>query len=250
MRTLFLLFISSLFVTAAVFAQGTTSKATTPKKATGQQQKAKDGLFAKGPVATLGDIQFGAMVGPSLSGAIVKYPAYQVSGARPGLGFEIGGFADIPLPNKLYSFRPSLSYSLERASAVVEGDRSSVHISFIKLPLDVIYHSKAMEGRLFFGAGPFLAYNLGGKYNWANTRVQSISFGSDQGDYGRTYKRLDVGINLLGGYQLNKQIVFGAHFDFGLLNMIHMTEDPDEAHKASIRTLNFGVTAGYVFGGE
>lgn len=249
MRTLLLLLMLSFFGTTAVFAQGRTTKETSPKKAAGQQKKAADGLFAKGPLPASGEVQFGAMIGPGLSGAIVKYPAYQVSGARPGLGFEIGGFADIPLPNKLYSFRPSLSYSLERASAVVEGDRSSVHISFIKLPLDVIYHSTAMENRLFFGAGPFLAYNLGGKYNWSNTRVQSISFGSDQGDYGRTYKRLDVGINLLGGYQLNKQIVFGAHFDFGLLNMVHTMEDPD-AKKASIRTLNLGVTAGYVFGGK
>ncbi|HTI12866.1 MAG TPA: porin family protein [Puia sp.] len=195
-------------------------------------------------------IQFGGSAGLSLSGAIVKYPAYEVSGARPGLGFEIGGFADIPLANKLYSFRPGLSYSLERASAVVEGDRSSIHVSFIKVPLDFIYHSKYMDDRLSFGAGPFLAYNLGGKYNWANTRTQSLSFGSDQGDYGRTYKRVDMGINLLGSYQLNEQILLGAHFDFGLLNMIHTTEDPDEAKKASIHTLNFGITAGYIFGSK
>ena len=203
------------------------------------------GLFVS---ISYGQIQFGGSLGLNLSGAIVKYPAYQVSGARPGPGFEIGGFADIPLKNKLYSFRPGLSYSLERASAVVEGDRSSIHVSFIKLPLNVVYHSSYKQNRVFFGAGPFLAYNLGGKYNWANTRVQSIAFGSDQGDYGRTYKKVDLGIGLLGGYQLNKQILLGAHFDFGLLNMIHMTEDPDEAKKAGIHTLNLSFTAGYLFG--
>lgn len=242
MRTLVLLFLSGFFVSGICLGQKTPDGA---KPVDG----GKGGFFAKGPIGTLGQVQFGGSIGLNLSGAIVKYPAYQVSGARPGVGFEIDGFADVPLPNKQYSFRPSLSYSLERASAVVEGDRSSVHISFIKLPLDLVYHSSSMENRLFFGAGPFLAYNLGGKYNWSNTRVQSISFGSDQGDYGRTYKRLDLGLDLLGGYQLNKQVVFGAHFDFGLLNMVHTMEDPD-AKKASIRTLNFGVTMGYVFGGK
>jgi hypothetical protein len=242
MKTSILLFLSGFFVSGICLGQ---------KKPDGSPASdgGKGGFFAKGPIGSAGQVQFGGFVGLNLSGAIVKYPAYQVSGARPGVGFEIGGFADVPLPNKLYSFRPSLSYSLERASAVVEGDRSSVHISFIKLPLDLVYHSSSMENRLFFGGGPFLAYNFGGKYNWSNTRVQSISFGSDQGDFGRTYKRLDLGLDLLGGYQLNKQVVLGAHFDFGLLNMVHTMEDPD-AHKASIRTLNFGVTMGYVFGGK
>ncbi len=231
MKTLFLLVTTLFFLALSSYGQQTSTA-------------------SKKPAADSRKIRFVGTAGLSLSGAIVKYPAYQVSGARPGLGVEIGGFADIPLANKLYSFRPGLGYSLERASAVVEGDRSSIHVSFIKVPLDLIYHSPYMDGRLSLGAGPFLAYNLGGKYNWANTRVQSISFGSDQGDFGRTYKRVDMGINLLGSYQLNEQIILGAHFDFGLLNMIHMTEDPDEAKKASIHTLNFGITAGYIFGSK
>ncbi|MEO6960522.1 MAG: outer membrane beta-barrel protein [Puia sp.] len=203
------------------------------------------GLFAK---ASYSQIRFGGIIGPNFSGAIVKYPTYEVSGARPGIGFEIGAFADVSLTDKKYSFRPALSYSLERASAVVEGDRSAIHVSFIKIPLDLTYHASP-ENPFFFGVGPYLAFNLGGKYNWAGTRTTAIAFGSDQGDYGRTYKKLDLGLDLLAGYQYNRQIVFGAQLDFGLLNMIHTTEDPDEQHRASIHTLNLGLTVGYLFGG-
>ena len=196
--------------------------------------------------------RFGATAALNFSGAIVKYPTYEVSGAHPSPGFEVGVFADIPLDGKmnLFSFRPSLSYSLERASAVVEGDKAKIHISFIKVPLLFMYHSKAMEKRLSFGVGPYIAYNLGGKYDWANTRVQSISFGSDQADYGRTYKKIDIGADLQGVCQLNEQLALGAKFDLGLINMIHTTEDPDAAKASKIHTISFAFTAAYSFGGK
>jgi hypothetical protein len=195
-------------------------------------------------------IQFGGTAGLNFSGAIVKYPTYEVSGAHPSPGFEVGVFADIPLDGKmsLFSFRPSLSYSLERASAVVEGDKAKIHISFIKVPLLFMYHSNAMQKRLSFGVGPYIAYNLGGKYDWANTRVQSISFGSNQADYGRTYKKIDIGTDLQGVYQLNEQLALGAKFDLGLINMIHTTEDPDAAKSSKIHTISLAFTVAYTFG--
>ena len=216
MRTLFTLIISGFFVTAC-YCQNT---------------------------------QFGALLGPTLSGATVKYPTYDVKSPHPGAGIDIGVFADVPL-QKQFSFRPGLTYSLERASAVIEGDKAKVHVSFIKLPLDFVYHSGSMENKLSFGLGPFIAYNLGGKYNWANTRTNSIGFGSDSTtDFGRSYKRVDVGLELFGGYQFNKQIVFSAKFNYGLLNMVHLTEDPDEAKVAKIHTLCFGVAIGYILGAK
>ena len=194
-------------------------------------------------------IQFGALLGPNLSGSTVKYPTYDVESPKPGVGFDVGFFADIPLNNKQYSFRPSITYSLERASAVIEGDKANVHVSFIKLPLDFVYHSGGLQNRLSFGLGPYIAYNLGGKYDWSETRVNDVAFGSDSTtDFGRTYKRLDVGLELFGSYQFNKQIVFSAKFDYGLLNMVHTTEDPDEQSMAKIHTLCFGIAIGYLFG--
>ena len=113
--------------------------------------------------------------------------------------------------------------------------------------LDMIYHPKPGQRHLFYGIGPFLAFNLGGKYDWAGTRKQSIAFGSDSSDFGRSYKRFDLGIDLLAGYQLNKKISISAKFDYGLLNMSHTTEDPEEAKLVKIHTLCFGITAGYFF---
>jgi len=194
------------------------------------------------------DLQFGAVLGPSLSGSTVKYPKYDVKSPMPGLGIDIGGFAELPL-NKQLSFRPNLTYSLERASAVIEGDKAKVHVSFIKLPLDFVYHSNAMQNKLTFGLGPYIAYSLGGKYNWSNTRINSIAFGSDSTtDFGRSYKRVDAGIELFGCYQYNKQISFSAKFNYGLLNMVKMTEDPAEATLAKIHTLSFGIAANYLLG--
>jgi hypothetical protein len=69
------------------------------------------------------NIQFGALLGPNLSGSTVKYPTYEVKSPMPGVGLDIGFFADVPLTKEV-SFRPNLTYSLERASAVIEGDKA------------------------------------------------------------------------------------------------------------------------------
>jgi outer membrane protein with beta-barrel domain len=197
------------------------------------------------------NIQFGALLGPNLSGSTVKYPTYDVKSPKPGVGLDVGFFADVPFSNKQFSFRPNLTYSLERASAVIEGDKAKVHVSFIKLPLDFVYHSSSMQNKLSFGLGPYIAYSLGGKYNWADTRVNSIGFGNDSTtDFGRTYKRVDIGLELFGSYQYTKQIVFTAKFNYGLINAVHTTEDPDEQHLAKIHTLCFGIAVGYLFGNK
>ncbi len=197
-------------------------------------------------------IQFGGTAALNFSGALVKYPAYEVSGAHPSAGFELGVYADVPLDGKMnqFSFRPSLLYSLERASAVVEGDKAKIHISFIKIPLVLMYHSNGMDKRLYFGGGPYLGFNLGGKYDWANTRVQSISFGTNDSDFGRTYKRVDIGLDLQGRYQLNDQLGVGAKFDVGLLNMVHTTEDPDAKSSSKIHTISLALTVAYSFGSK
>jgi hypothetical protein len=124
-----------------------------------------------------------------------------------------------------------------------------VHVSFIKLPLDFVYHLSSSQNKWSFGLGPYIAYSLGGKYNWANTRTNSIAFGGDSTtDFGRSYKRVDVGTELFGSYQYYKQIIFSAKFNYGLLNIVKMTEDPDEAKLAKIHTLCFGIAVGYLFG--
>ena len=180
-------------------------------------------------------IQVGAMAGLNLSGAQVKQEDPIKGG--PLVGFELGLYADIPLSDKKFSFRPSLMYSNE-GDKVNEFDVDGhIHISFIKLPLPVIYHSTIAQNKMFFGFGPYLAYALSGKYHRTDIdKTVSIQFGSnkDMDDL----KRFDAGASFLVGYQLKKNIFLTGKFDLGLANI----SDLD----AKIRTRSFGVTVGYL----
>src|SRR5690242_6042388 len=82
------------------------------------------------------NIQFGALAGLNLSGAHVKQED-PIKGS-PMPGFELGVFADIPFPNKKFSFRPALMYSYEGYKVSEFDVDAHIHVSFIKLPMPVI----------------------------------------------------------------------------------------------------------------
>src|SRR5215813_11874089 len=109
------------------------------------------------------DIQLGALGGINLSGAHVKQDD-PIKGS-PMPGFELGVFADIPLTDKKFSFRPALMYSYEGYKVNEFDVNAHIHVSFIKIPLPIIYHSQLAQKKMFFGFGPFLGFGLSGKYS-------------------------------------------------------------------------------------
>lgn len=194
--------------------------------------------------ASLQNLSFGAEIGPNLSGAfLAKSPSTKVKGS-PDIGIEVGVFAELPLSTD-FSFRPRLQFSNEGYTAKLYGDKYPIRMSFVKLPLDVIYHSHLGGNKWFFGAGPYVAMGLGGHYNGQGLDKQTIHFGSDPDN--DQAKRGDVGIDLLAGYKLMDNIVLSADLNAGFVNILN------EAYwgaGCSSRTINFGITGAYVFGGK
>ncbi len=184
------------------------------------------------------DMQIGAAGGLNLSGAIASQPGSTFHGP-PGLRFALGGFMDMALSDKRFSFRPSLLFSRQAESPNTFGFKTTVAISYINIPLTFIYHSELLEKKAFFGLGPYLAYALSGRYTTHNgtDMTTSIAWGSDvdQDDA----KRFDFGIDILAGYELQKNLILTAKFDFGL-NQIATSDAGLKVH-----TLNFGITCGY-----
>jgi Outer membrane protein beta-barrel domain len=181
-------------------------------------------------------MQFGATGGFNLSFASAKEPGVVFHGS-PGVRYAIGGFMDMALPNKNFSFRPSLLFSRESYAPVLYGDKTPIHISYINLPLTVIYHSSLMENHLFFGLGPYLAYALSGKYTNRGETTKIVWGSNPDKDDG---KPLDIGLNLVAGYELQKNIILTAKFDLGIKQVAAETD-------VKVHTRNFGVTCGYFF---
>lgn len=180
------------------------------------------------------DIQFGALAGVNLSGAHVKQDD-PIKGS-PMPGFELGVFADIPFTDKKFSFHPALMYSFEGYKVNEFDVNAHIHVSFIKLPMPVIYHSNIAQNKLFFGFGPFVEYALSGKVSRDDNSSYKIYFGSDKNK--DDLKRFDAGACFLVGYQLQSNLFLSGKFDLGLINI----SDLD----AKISTRSFGVTVAYV----
>lgn len=187
-------------------------------------------------------ISFGPEIGPNLSGALVKTDTH-VSGG-PGLGFELGGFAELSLPSSHFSIRPRLLYSDESYSPNMYGQHFPIRLSFLKIPIDVVYRTAPGAHKWFFGAGPYFGLGLSGTYKNVGY-TQDIHFGSDPDN--DEAKKVDIGLELIAGYQLTEKIVLDASLDGGIINYAntqYFTDDP------KVHTLNLGITGGYVFGGK
>jgi hypothetical protein len=192
------------------------------------------GLYAQ-------NIQFGAEAGLNLSGATLKDPGASPK-ASPSPGFQIGTFAGYALPNPHLSLGARLLFSYEGYDPNLYGTNVSIHVSFIKIPVNLIYKAHEGSARWFFGIGPYIAPALGGHY-FAQGNKTTIHFGNDP--LNDELKRIDIGANLMAGYQVDEKILLRASFDFGIINYVTPGSTGDNA---SAHTLNLGITAGYIIG--
>jgi hypothetical protein len=188
------------------------------------------------------NFQFGAEVGPNLSGAIVKDPGADPKGS-PLPGFQLGGFAEYVLSGPNLSIGARLLFSYEGYDANIYDTKASIHVGFLKIPINLIYKPGKGTGTWFFGLGPYFNPGLGGHYISQGNKV-SIQFGNDGNK--DDLKRVDIGADLMVGYRVTDNILLRAAFDFGLINYL----TPGSTTDASAHTLSFGITAGYLFGGK
>jgi hypothetical protein len=186
-------------------------------------------------------IQFGAEAGLNLSGATLNDPGADPK-AAPSPGFQLGGFAGYALPNPHLSLGARLLYSYEGYDPYLYGTKVSIHVGFLKIPINIIYKAHEGTGRWFFGIGPYFAPGLAGHYTAQGNRT-TIHFGNNP--LNDELKRVDIGADLMAGYQVDEKILLRASFDFGIINYVTRGSTGDNA---SAHTLNLGITAGYLIG--
>ena len=187
-------------------------------------------LFTRGQ-----GIRWGVEGGLNLSGGIAKETGVVIKG-KPALGYILGGIADIPLPNPRWSIRPSLTFQHEASNADIFDNSTYIRVNYIKLPIDLVYHSDWANKKLFFGLGPWLAYGLSGKYTQQGD-TYSIHFGSSSANDAH---HLDFGLDFLVGYVLKPDMMLTAKFDLGLKDV---SAQPDFV---TIYTRSFGVSFVYL----
>ena len=140
------------------------------------------------------------------------------------LGYHFGGNVQIPIAPEFY-FQPGLLYTTKGAKNTTD----KYKLSYIEMPLNMVYKALLGSGYVMVGFGPYIAYGIGG---------QVITKG------GLTdIKAFDAGGNIFVGYEMASGMFLQLNTQFGMLKI--NPEFPDD--KSSVKNTGFGLSLGYRF---
>jgi hypothetical protein len=164
------------------------------------------------------------------------------------VGFNVGVNAEVPITQDFY-VQPGLLYSTKGAREKdVNGDEDAkLNITYLEIPVNLLYKPALGEGHLLMGFGPYVAFGVGGKFKVGDFDTD-VKFDNDVSlaelGSGVHFRRLDAGANLLFGYELSNNLSAQINAQLGLVNI-----QPDvEGNKVgTTKNTGFGISLGYRF---
>jgi hypothetical protein len=160
-------------------------------------------------------------------------------------GFNVGVNAEIPLAPDFY-VQPGVLFSTKGAKMDATGGDIKVNLSYIEVPINLLYKPTLGSGKLLLGFGPYIGIAVGGKVKQGSNDV-SFQFKNDVSatETKPTLKRMDFGGNLLAGYELSSKISLQLNAQLGMSNL----EPKVNGKKSDAKTKNtgFGISVGYRF---
>lgn len=172
-------------------------------------------------------VQFGIKAGANLSAL-----SGDVKGMKTAIRYQFGVTADIALSTNMY-----LLTSLNLQQKVLKKDISkesklNMALTYVQMPLHLTYKLPLTEDiNLLMGAGPYIAYGIGGKTKDYNLNEKTFN--------STGLKNLDYGAGATAVLALGK-LGIGAGYDIGLHNI-----SAPEGTKLKNRTAY--ITVGYKF---
>ena len=180
--------------------------------------------------------------------------------------WKAGVFASVPL-SETFSFMPQLNL-LSKGAKVDESGSENIlgstyswnikgesKLTYLELPLYVVYNSISETGGFFGGVGPVISYGMGGKVDATYTESfggttettnesAKVKFDGKKNatDEYAHFKGLEVGAGIIAGYRLSNGLFINAHYNLGLSNI-----EPNDDSKLKNKYVGFGI--GYFFGG-
>ncbi len=174
----------------------------------------------------------------------------------------MGLTTDIPLAAHFY-LQPAVLYSgkgFKQTNSWFSGSGNEIKVtvSYIEVPLNLIYKYKWASGNLLIGAGPYVGYGTSGKWKSdapvliGDIRIDNygdVIFKKDRmdGEFG-TYlygKPWDFGSNFLVGYQFCDKTSIQLNAQLGINDL--KPEVGGLTREGTIKNKGFGISIGYTF---
>ena len=189
----------------------------------------------------------GFSAGAAFANYRVKVDNFSLS-ADTKIGITGGVFIEIPV-SKNFSFQPALNF-VQKGTQYDYSDmgfteEGKTTVNYLEIPLNVLYNYKVASGTFFAGAGPSIAFGIFGKEKYDDgiqPYEEDISFGNDPDN--DDMRRMDIGLNILGGYRLYNGFFVSTGFNGGLNNLL-----PGGSDEGSVKSNYFFVKLGFVLNG-
>ena len=178
-------------------------------------------------------------------------------------GFHVGITYDYLIANDIY-IQPAALFSTKGYRLKSVGESSSLESYmnpyYIEVPVNILYAPKLGKGRLLLGAGPYIAYGIGGRgQNYVKNIQDGVVVRSDQSAnlqfvddtddlkagkwaYGKTW---DYGVQILEGYEFNERLSFQVNAQLGLADIYPDNKGVKSSNK--LKNIGFGLSVGYIF---
>jgi len=176
-------------------------------------------------------------------------------------GFHAGINLNIPVAPD-FCFQPGLLFSVKGAKndfytppVKAAGDfQTTTKLSYVELPLNLLYRPQLGKGYILLGFGPYVAYGIGGM---ETSDFGSLSYERDVkfkntavslSDWieNAYYKPFDAGANIFFGYELSMGLFLQLNAQLGLLKInpeySWVTDD-----KRSYKNTGYGLSLGFRF---
>lgn len=176
-------------------------------------------------------------------------------------GFHAGVNINIPIATNFY-FQPGLLYSVKGSMneffnpdiKAASDYNTTTRLSYIEMPLNLLYRPQLGNGYLLLGFGPYVAYGILGK---ETTQLSSISVDRtvkfENSVEGWTdlvenayYRPFDAGANILFGYEFGMGAFIQLNAQLGLLKINPEYGWINDDERAYMNT-GYGLSLGYRF---
>jgi len=158
-------------------------------------------------------------------------------------GFHAGVDVAFPIARDFY-LQPGLFFSTKGAADLNEIEDLNLNISYLELPIHLVYKPQLGTGKIILGFGPYLAYGIAGKVKF-NDEEEDIVFTNDADADEIALKPFDAGADIFFGYEFAFKFYAQINAQLGLLNL-----EPDvegESQDAVSKNTGFGLSLGYRF---
>jgi hypothetical protein len=162
------------------------------------------------------------------------------------LGYHAGVNVQIPIGPQFF-FQPGLLFATKGAK---NPNGTSIKLSYVELPLNLVYKALVGNGKFMLGFGPYIGYAIGGKVKPESGTATDIEFKNvvETGDpISVTYfKAIDAGGNIFAGYELASGIFLQLDTQLGMLK-INPEDKRISSDESVVKNTGFGLSIGYRF---